>query len=317
MEKGARIYVAGAAAFLGAAIVRALLRQGDVELVGAGGDEPDLTDAPAVERFFSAVRPDYVFMAAGLILGIGGNQRRPADLMLENLLVGCHVLDAAHRHHVKKLLYLGSGCGYPKHASQPMHPSALMTGMLEPTSEFYALAKLAGMKLCEAYRHQHGVNFVSGIPANPFGIGDDFDPEDAHVIGALIRRMHEAKRDGVPAVEIWGTGSPCRDFIFVDDLADACIFVMERYDSAVPINLTGGTQLTIRELAEFIRRLVGYQGELRFDPSKPDGMPLKVFDGRALAELGWRPQTPFPEALAATYEWFLKTEASRAMADAR
>ena len=317
MEHGARIYVAGASAFLGAAIVRELRRQGYGEPLGACGDEPDLTDAAAVDRFFSTVRPEYVFMAAGLILGIGGNRRRPADLMLDNLLVGCHVVDAAYRHGVKKLLYLASGCGYPKHASQPMHPSVLMTGALEPTSEFYATAKLAGLKLCEAYRRQHDANFVTGIPANPFGIGDDFDPEDAHVIGALMRRMHEAKRDGLKAIEIWGTGSPRRDFIFVEDLADACIFVMERYDGAAPINLTGGAQLTIGELAELIKRLVGYQGDLRFDPSKPDGMPLKVFDGLALAELGWRPRTPFREALAATYEWFSKTEGSQAMADAR
>src|SRR5205823_2736956 len=185
----------------------------------------------------------------------------------------------------KKLLYLGSGCSYPKHAPQPMEPSSLMTSVLEPTSEFYAVAKLAGLKLCEAYRRQHGAHFIAGIPANPFGVGDDFEPADAHVIGALMRRMHEAKRDAAPFVEVWGTGAPRRDFIFVDDLADACIFVMERYDGIAPINLAGGAQLTIRELAELIQRLVGYRGELRFDASRPDGMPVKVFDGRALAGL--------------------------------
>jgi len=317
VEKSASVYVAGASAFVGAGIVRALRRRGWRNLAGADGDAPALRDATAVDRFFASARPDYVFMAVGMILGIRGNQRRPAELMLDNLLAGCHVVDAAYRHGVKKLLYLASGCAYPKHALQPMHPRTLMTGALEPTSQYYATAKLAGLKLCEAYRQQHEANFITAITANPFGVGDDFDPWDGHVIGALMRRMHEAKRDSLPAVDVWGTGAPRRDFIFIDDLADACIFVMEHYDGAEPINLTGGAQLTIKELAELIRRLVGYSGELRFDASKPDGMPLKVLDGEALAQLGWRARTPFHDALKTTYEWFLKTEASGAMADAR
>jgi GDP-L-fucose synthase len=317
VERAATIYVAGAGTFIGSAIVHALRGQGYDRLAGADGDEPNLTDAGAVDRFFRAHRPSYVLVAAGRILGIGGNQRRPADLMLDNLLVQSHVIASAHRHGVEKLLYLASGCAYPRLCPQPMRPEALLSGPLEPTSEFYATAKLAGLKLCEAYRRQYGADFVTGIPANPFGAGDDFDPEDAHVIGALMRRMHEAKERDAGEVEIWGTGTARREFIFVDDLADACLFVMREYDGPAPINLAGGGELSIGELAEIVRDVVGYRGRLRFDASKPDGMPRKVFDGSALAALGWRPRTPFRAALAATYEWFVNTQAAGGMAHAR
>jgi GDP-L-fucose synthase len=310
MEKEARIYVAGAADFIGQAIVRELERQGYCHLVGRAEEEPDLTERDQVEAFFARMAPEYVFMAAGKILGIGGNQRYPAELMLNNLLVECHVIDSAYRHGVKKLLYLGSGCSYPKLCPQPMGVESLMTGLLEPTSEFYATAKIAGIKLCEAYRRQYGVHFVSAIPANPFGLGDDFDPEDAHVIGALIRRMHEAKANAAPYVEIWGSGTPRREFIFVDDLANACVFVMRYYNDPQPINLGSGAAMSIAELATLIQAVVGYEGALRFDTSKPDGMPLKVFDSSRLASMGWQAQTSFRTALTVTYQWFLKTIAS-------
>lgn len=308
MDRESRIYVADGGGFIGAAIVRELRCQGYKTLLGGGADEPDPTDAPSVDGFFRATRPEYVFMAAGKILGIGGNQRRPAELMLDNLLVTSHMIHSAFRSGVKKLLYLGSGCSYPKLCPQPMRPETLMSGRLEPTSEFYATAKIAGLKLCEAYRRQYGVDFISAIPANPFGIGDDFNLEDAHVIGALIRRMHEAREGGEPYVEIWGTGSPRREFIYIDDLADASVFVMERYSDVQPINLAGGTELSVRELAELIRDVVGYHGELWFNEAKADGMPVKVFDSSELRALGWRARTPLRQALAATYEWFLKTE---------
>ena len=308
MDRESRIYVGDGSGFIGGAIVRELRGQGYETLLGGGVDEPDLTDARAVDGFFRATRPEYLFMAAGKILGIGGNQRRPAELMFDNLVVTSHMIHSAFRSGVKKLLYLGSGCSYPKLCPQPMRPETLMSGQLESTSEFYATAKIAGLKLCEAYRRQYGVDFISAIPANPYGIGDDFNLEDAHVIGALIRRMHEAREGGEPYVEIWGSVSAVREFIYVDDLADACVFVMQRYSDVQPINLAGGTVVSVRELAGLIRDVVGYQGELWFNEAKPDGMPVKVFDSSALEALGWRALTPLRQALAATYEWFLKAE---------
>ncbi|MBI1928719.1 NAD-dependent epimerase/dehydratase family protein, partial [Candidatus Poribacteria bacterium] len=216
-------------------------------------------------------------------------------------------IDSAYRYGVKKLLYLASSCSYPKHCPQPMRPESLMTGPLEPTNEAYAVAKIAGMKLCQAYYQQYGANFITGIPANAFGPGDDFSPGDSHVIPALIRKMHEAKVRGTVSVEVWGTGTPRREFIFADDLADACLFVMREYDDPrFPINLSGSSDLSILELAALVKEVVGYPGELRFDPSKPDGMPLKRLDSSQLSRMGWQPKTPFRAALAMTYQWFLE-----------
>lgn len=308
MEKQAKIYVAGSQTLIGSALVRQLKQQGYTNLLKS--QEPDLTDAAQVDDFFTQTNPDYVFLAAGKSGGIGANQKYPAQLMLDNLLIEAHVIPIAYRHGVKKLLYLASSCSYPKLCPQPMRVESLMTGPLEPTNEAYAVAKLAGLKLCQAYRQQYGVNFINGIPANAFGIGDDFSLEDSHVIPALIRKMHEAKVNSVESVEIWGTGAPRREFIFADDLADACIFIMQDYDAPEPINIGGGSDLSIKELAEFIKQVVGYTGELRFDASKPDGMPLKALDSTQLLSMGWQPKTSLQAALSATYDWFLLREES-------
>ena len=306
MERNSRVYVAGGETLIGAAILRQLERQGYRNIVGRPGEEPDLTDGRAVDDFFSRQLPEYVFMAAGKSGGIEANRKYPAELMLDNLLVGCNVIHNAHRYGVKKLLYLASSCSYPKHCPQPMRVESLFTGPLEPTNEAYAVAKIAGIKLCQAYRQEYGANFIVGIPANAFGPGDDFSPDNSHVIAALIRKMHEAKVASSASVEIWGTGTPRREFIFADDLADACLFVMQGYDGAEPINLGVGTDLSIAELAELVKETVGYVGGLRFDTSRPDGMPVKVLDSSRLIAMGWRPATPFRKALAVTLRAFLQ-----------
>lgn len=300
--------MAGARTFIGAALLRQLERQGYPNVIGAGGEEPDLTDAGQVEAFFAKAAPEYVFVAAGKSSGIEGNRKHPAELMLDNLLVECNVIHSAYRHGVKKLLYLASSCCYPKHCPQPMREEALLTGPLEPTNEAYAVAKIAGVKLCQAYRQQFGVHFISGIPANAFGPGDDFGLEDSHVIAALIRKMHDAKVGGQAAVDIWGSGSPRREFIYVDDLADACLFLMGAHDASPPINIGNGSDMSIRQLAELIQEVVGYPGRLEFDTSKPDGMPVKLLDSNKLSALGWRSKTSMQSALSATYEWFLRIE---------
>lgn len=317
LERHAKIYVAGGQTLVGAAILRELTRQGHMNIVGRPEKEPELTDAFQVDAFFARTAPDYVFVVAGKSGGIGANQRCPAELIYNNLLVECHVIHNAYRYGAKKLLYLASSCSYPKYCPQPMRTESLLTGSLEPTSEAYAVAKIAGIKLCQAYRQQYGVNFISGIPGDAFGLGDDFSRENSHVVAALIRRMHEAKELGLEFVEIWGTGIPRREFIFADDLADACIFAMCEYDDSKPINLGGGSDLSIRELAELIKEVVGYRGQLRFDRSKPDGMPLKILDSSKLKEMGWRARTPLRSALSTTYDWFLQIEQRKEAIDVR
>jgi GDP-L-fucose synthase len=308
MESRDKIYVAGADTLIGEAILRQLERQGYINIVGNEGEQTNLTDAAQVDAFFARTTPDYVFLAAGKSGGISANQEYPAEFMLDNLLVQCHIIHSAYRHRVKKLLYLASSCCYPKHCPQPMGVESLLTGPLETTSEAYAVAKVAGIKLCQAYSRQYGVDFIVGIPGNVFGPGDDFSLEDSHVLAALMSRMHEAKQNGTGFVDIWGTGTPRRDFIFADDLADACLFVMREYVDRQPINLGGGADLSIRELAELIQDVVGYAGELHFDTSKPDGMQLKILDWSPLKEMGWRPRTPLRVGLNATYEWLLQME---------
>jgi GDP-L-fucose synthase len=308
LNSSAAIFVAGADTLVGGALQRRLNAHGITPLVD---DETDLRDARAVDQFFKTNKPEYVFLTAGQSAGIHGNQKFPADLLLDNLLVACHVIASAWRYGAKKLLYVASSCSYPRQAVQPMKVESLMTGLLEPTNEAYATAKLAGIKLCEAYRKQAGANFITGIPANPFGIGDDFRLEESHVIPALLRKVHTAKVSGAPYVELWGSGRPRREFIFADDLADACIFAMQHYDGAAPINLGGGIDLSIAELAETVCQVVGYFGEIRYDATKPDGMPLKALDSTVLLELGWRPTTSFADALQATYDWFLETQQPR------
>ena len=306
MEKNSKVYVAGSQTFIGAAILRELKRQEYSNIAGTPEEEPDLTYPSQVESFFKKEHPEYVFLAAGKSGGIEANQKYPAELMIDNLLIECNVIKSSHKYGVKKLLYLASSCSYPKHCPQPMQVNSLLTGPLEPTNEPYAVAKVAGIKLCQAYRQQYGANFVSGIPANAFGPGDDFSLENSHVIAALMRKMHEAKIQDVKSVEIWGTGTPRREFIFVDDLANACVFILRCYDSAVPINLGSGIDFSVAELAECIKEIVGFQGKFTFDESKPDGMPIKILDTKELKNLGWKPMQSFEDALRKTYSWFLE-----------
>jgi GDP-L-fucose synthase len=300
----ARIYVAGEGTLLGAALRHRLTAEG-FTLVGLPPDEPDLTVPAQVDDFFGEFRPDYVFFAAGRSGGIGLNRAQPAELMLDNLLGAANVIHAAHTHGVRKLLYLGSSCSYPRDAAQPLAVESLMTGPLEPTSAAYATAKLAGWQLCAAYRHQHGSPFVTAIPCNAFGPHDDFTADGGHVIPALLRRAHEARLADAPTLTVWGTGAPRRDFLCAGDVADACLFVMRHYDGAEPINLGSGVALSIAEVARSVVATVGYRGGLCFDPSQPDGAPLKMLDSLPLHALGWRPRTDFMTALAETYEWFL------------
>lgn len=303
MEANAKILIADHHRLAGDALRQQLRAAGFKNVV----DEralPALTDAAQVKESFSRLRPDYVFLIGGKAGGIAANQKFPADLMLDNLLVACHVMESARAHGVKKLLYLGSSCAYPKLCPQPMRVEALMTGKLEPTNEAYATAKLAGLGLCQAYRQQYGVDFISAIPANIYGPGDDFSDADSHVVGALIRRLHEAKVSGAPEVTIWGTGTPRREFIFAADLADACIFLMERFAGGETINIGVGRDWSIRELAETIAGTVGYRGALTFDTSKPDGMPAKLLDSSRLRELGWQARTEISAGLGATYRWY-------------
>lgn len=305
MEARRRVYVAGSRTMIGRAVVRSVEARRLGVVVGAMEAEPDLTDRVAVEQFFDSHRPDCVIVAAGRSAGIRGNQRFPAELMLDSLAAAVHVIPAAWRCGVRNLLYLASSCVYPRNAAQPLQPSALWSGPLEPTSAAYATAKLAGIGLCDAYRRQFGVRFVGAIGADAFGPGDDFDPETAHVVAALIHRIHEAHVGGRPSVDVWGSGSPRRDLIFVDDLADACVFALQHYEGADPVNLTAGRDVSIAELARDIRDVVGYRGELRFDRSKPDGVPFKALDSAALRALGWQPSCSLRAGLERTYRWFV------------
>ncbi|MFO0964559.1 MAG: GDP-L-fucose synthase [Gemmataceae bacterium] len=257
-----------------------------------------------MDDFFAAARPEYVFLVAGESGGIAENERRPADLMLDNLLVAANVIGAAWRRGVAKLLYVSSSCAYPKDAPQPLAVASLLTGPLEPTSEAYALAKLAGWKLCDAFRRQYGARFITAFPANPFGPGDDFSA-GGHVIPALMRRVHRAKEDAEPAVTIWGSGAPRREFIYLPDLADACVFLMRHYDRAAPINVGAGSEHSIAEVARAVAQVVGYRGRLVFDTSRPDGAARKTLDSTSLLALGWQPPTGFRAALEEIYAWFL------------
>ncbi len=305
MNPTARIFVAGGETLAGAALLDLLHAAGYRNVVGAPPNEPDLTVAGQVEDFFGEARPEYVFLVAGHSGGIRLNRERPAELMLNNLLVAAHVIQHAYNHGVAKLLYLASSCAYPSHAPQPLRVESLLTGPLEATSAAYAMAKLAGWQLCEAYRRQYGACFITAFPTNPFGPHDDFSPEGAHVIPGLMRRAHAAKLRGQPELTVWGTGTPRREFVYSRDLADACLFVMRHYDGPEPINLGGSAELSIAAVALAVAEVVGYRGRLRFDAGQPDGMPFKGLDSSRLRELGWRPSTDFRTGLAETYAWFL------------
>ncbi len=311
MDKSARIYVAGHRGLVGSAILRRLRSAGFADIVVRDRKELDLTDQAAVNRFFAEERPEYVFLAAARVGGIKANSAFPADFIRDNLLIQTNVIDAAYRFGAAKLLFLGSSCIYPRLAPQPIREEYLLSGPLEPTNEWYAVAKIAGIKTVQAFRRQYGFRGISLMPTNLYGPGDDFDPENAHVIPALIRRFHEAKMSGAREVAVWGSGAPRREFLYVDDLADACILLMRVYDGEEIVNVGSGEEVTIAELAEAVRRTVGFEGNIAFDRSKPDGTPRKLLDSSRVRSLGWRPATALAEGLRLTYEWFLAHVAAK------
>jgi GDP-L-fucose synthase len=305
MTPDSRIFVAGHNGLVGSALVRRLEADGASRLLLRSRAELDLRDARAVDAFFAAERPEYVFLAAAKVGGIVANDTYPADFIRDNLAIQLNVIDAAHRHGTDKLLFLGSSCVYPKHAPQPMREEHLLTGPLEPTNEAYAIAKIAGLKLCEAYRRQYGARFISAMPTNLYGPNDNFDLETSHVLPALIRRFHEAKLAGAASVTLWGTGTPRREFLHVDDLADACVHLMLHYDGAEPVNVGWGRDIGIRELAELVAGVVGYEGAVEWDASRPDGTPRKLLDTSRLQGLGWAPRIGLEEGVRGTYAWYV------------
>ncbi|MGE5481388.1 MAG: GDP-L-fucose synthase family protein [Bacteroidota bacterium] len=304
MPKDARIYVAGHGGLVGSAIVRALQRQGFTTIITRTRQELDLRDPRAVRAFFDRERPEYVYVAAARVGGILANWNYPVEFLQDNLYIATNVISAAHASRVKKLLFLGSSCIYPRLAPQPMKEEYLFTGSLEPTNAPYAMAKLAGIELVRAYRREYGAHFISALPTNLYGPGDNFDLETSHVLAALIRKMHEAKVRGNNAVTVWGSGSPRREFLHVDDLADACVLLMESYDHDMPINVGTGEDLSIKDLAELVARVVGFTGRIEYDASRPDGMPRKLLDVTRLDALGWRPRIKLSQGIKATYDWF-------------
>ena len=310
MPKDARIYVAGHGGLVGSAVVRRLQAGGFTNILTATRAQLDLRDQGAVNTWFEQNRPDYVFLVAGTVGGILANSTRPAEFIYDNLMIHGTVVEASHRVGVTKLLYLGSSCIYPRHATQPITEEQLLTGPLEPTNEWYAIAKIAGIKLCQAYRRQYGSDFISAMPTNLYGPEDNFDLSSSHVLPALIRKFHDAKQSGGKEVQIWGTGSPMREFLHVDDLADACVFLIENYSDDMHINVGTGVDLSIRELAEKVRDVVYPAAELQFDTSKPDGTPRKVLDVSRLNNLGWSPSYTLDSGLASTYQWFLDQQDS-------
>ena len=305
LAKDAPMFVAGHAGLVGSAIVRRLEAEGFTNLLVARREQLDLRDQAAVHYWFRAHRPEYVFLAAGTVGGIMANSTRPAEFLYDNMMIHATVVEAAHEYEVRKLLYLGSSCIYPRLADQPIREESLLTGPLEPTNEAYAIAKIAGIKLCDAYRAQYGSNFVSAMPTNLYGPHDNFDLTSSHVLPALLRKFHDARVNGDATVEVWGSGSPRREFLHVDDLADACVFLMRHYDEPGPINVGTGEDLSIGELAEMIGEVVYPDADLVFDPTKPDGMPRKVLDVTRLHKLGWSPTTELRDGIVSTYEWFL------------
>jgi len=305
MNEDSRIFVAGHRGLVGGAIVRRLQQAGFGKLLLRSRAELDLRDAAAVQAFFAAERPEYVFLAAAKVGGIHANNSYPADFLRDNLQIQTAVIDAAWRHGVKKLLFLGSSCIYPKFAPQPMPEDCLLTGPLEPTNEWYAIAKIAGIKMCQAYRRQYGFDAICLMPTNLYGPGDNFDLANSHVLPALIRKFHEARASGAAEVVVWGSGTPRREFLHVDDLADACLFLMQRYDDERIINVGVGEDIAIAELAALVQRVVGFEGEIVLDPSKPDGTPRKLLDVSRLHALGWRARIGLEDGIRETYQWYL------------
>jgi GDP-L-fucose synthase len=304
MEKDESIFIAGHRGLAGSAILRKLSAEGFTRLLTCTRAKLELTNWGAVEKFFDREKPAIVVVAAAKVGGIKANNEQPVEFLTENLLIQNNLICAAHANGVRKLLFLGSSCIYPKHAPQPIPESALLGGPLEPTNEAYAIAKIAGIKLCQAYDREYGTNFISAMPTNLYGPNDNFDLETSHVLAALLRKAHEAKISGAREIVVWGSGKPRREFLHADDLASACLFLLQNYDSAEIINIGSGTDLTIRELAELICEVVGFRGEITWDESKPDGTPRKLLDISKIGSLGWKSTIPLREGIARTYDWF-------------
>lgn len=307
VEKDAKIFVAGHRGLVGSAIVRALEKAGHSNILKATRQQVDLTNQQAVAEYFANVKPDYVFLAAAKVGGILANSTCPADFIYENIMMEANIIHASFCNNVKKLLFLGSSCIYPKMAEQPMKEEALLTGLLEPTNDAYALAKIAGIKMCQAYNTQYGTNYISVMPTNLYGPNDNFDLTSSHVLPALLRKFHEAKLMQSPSVTVWGSGTPVREFLYVDDLADASLYLMNTYNDSKIVNIGTGIGVSIRELASNIGEIVGYKGEIVFDTSKPDGTPVKINDVSYLKQLGWQAKVDLAQGLTKTYEWFCKT----------
>ncbi|MET3979106.1 GDP-L-fucose synthase [Mucilaginibacter sp. UYP25] len=305
MKKDDKIYIAGHRGMVGSAIMRKLQAEGFTNFVTRTSADLDLRDQPAVTAFFEQEKPDYVFLAAAKVGGIVANNTYRAEFLYDNLQIQNNIINSAHVSSVKKLMFLGSSCIYPKLAPQPLHEDALLTGLLEPTNEPYAIAKIAGIKMCDAYRAQYGSNFISVMPTNLYGYNDNYHPQNSHVLPALIRRFHEAKTNGAPEVVIWGSGSPLREFLFADDLAEACYYLMQNFDEAGFINIGSGKEITIKDLALLIKKIIGYEGELTFDSTKPDGTPRKLMDVSKLAEKGWTYKTELEDGIRLAYADFL------------
>ena len=304
LDRRKKIYVAGHGGLVGSALVRCLEQKGFERIITRTHQELDLTRQAEVEAFFEQERPDYVILAAAKVGGIHANDTYPADFIMKNLQIECNVIDAAWQNQVKKLLFLGSSCIYPRECPQPILEEYLLSGYLEKTNEAYALAKIAGLKMCAFYNKQYGTHYISVMPCNLYGINDNFALENSHVLPALIRKFHEAKEKGEPAVTVWGSGTPLREFLNVDDLADACLYLMDHYDGNEFFNVGSGQEITILDLARLIKEVTGYQGEIVLDPSKPDGTPRKVTDISRILETGWRPRIDLETGIRKTYEWF-------------
>lgn len=304
MEKTDKIYVAGHRGLVGSAIVRNLKEKGYVNVIGRTHKELDLTNQATVREFFEAERPDVVVLAAAKVGGIHANNTAPADFAYENLQIQCNVIECCHKYRVKKLLFLGSTCIYPRMAPQPIPEDALLTGPLEETNEAYAIAKIAGLEMCKFYKRQYGDDFISCMPTNLYGPHDNYDLEGSHVMPAMIRKFHEAKVNGAPAVELWGTGTPLREFLYVDDMADACVFLLENYSGEQHVNIGTGKEVTIKELAETVKQAVGYRGEIIWNKDMPDGTPRKLTNVDKLHDLGWMHKTELEEGVKLAYQWF-------------
>lgn len=305
INQNAKIYVAGHRGLVGAAIVRYLEAHGFNNLLLATSRELDLREQGAVRTFFAEQRPDYVFLSAAKVGGILANDSYPAEFIYENLMMEANVIDAAYRNGVQKLLFLGSTCIYPKLAPQPLKEEYLLSGPLEPTNEWYAIAKIAGIKLCQAYQRQYNARFISAMPTNLYGPGDNYDLEKSHVMPALIRKFHEAKVANIRSVTVWGTGNPLREFLHVDDCARACVFLMEHYESADIVNIGTGSDISIGELAVLVKKVVDYKGEIVFDKTKPDGTPRKLVDVERITTLGWKAEIGIEQGITNAYQWFL------------